>query len=102
MNLISHRKTEKGINVNFITFHIDGGGNVTGSHLYLHGENMTIDDGGVLNAGKYYIRIVVCVYVYVVGDNIISYCIIIHLQKRKYCHLCKIIYKQYSFVCLFL
>ena len=51
MNLITDPVDEEGINLKVIGMHIDGGGLVTGTNLYFHAVNCTIDSGGVLKSG---------------------------------------------------
>jgi len=50
IHMITDPVTDHGINFETISTHIDGGGLVRGTHLYFHSTNITIDNGGTLNA----------------------------------------------------
>lgn len=50
VHMISDPVDESGIIFNTIYLHIDGGGLVRGTHLYMYCHNITIDAGGVLSA----------------------------------------------------
>ena len=50
LHMISNPVTEAGIVFNTTNLHIDGGGLVKGSHVYVWSHNITVDAGGVLSA----------------------------------------------------
>ncbi|PIK61099.1 hypothetical protein BSL78_01924 [Apostichopus japonicus] len=45
--MVSDPVEDTSINFNVITLHVDGGGLVEGSYVYIHAENITVDAGGV-------------------------------------------------------
>lgn len=50
LNVITDPVTDPGIELHAIGIHIDGGGQIQGTHLYLHALNVTIDSGGHLSS----------------------------------------------------
>jgi hypothetical protein len=50
IHMITDPVVEKGIHFKTISTHIDGGGLIRGTHLYFESTNITIDNGGHLNA----------------------------------------------------
>lgn len=47
IHMVSDPVEDTSINFNVITLHVDGGGLVEGSYVYIHAENITVDAGGV-------------------------------------------------------
>ena len=52
IHMITDPVSEEGIHFTTIGLHIDGGGLVRGTHLYLHSVNISVDAGGVLSADE--------------------------------------------------
>ncbi|CAH1775844.1 unnamed protein product, partial [Owenia fusiformis] len=50
IDMVSDPVNEPGVNFIVTFMHIDGGGDVGGTHVYIHAENITVDAGGALHA----------------------------------------------------
>ena len=50
LHMITNPVDEHGINFHTTIIHIDGGGLIRGTHVYIHSENITVDTLGLLSA----------------------------------------------------